>query len=185
MGGLIKMILDTSRLELGTLIVAPQRIDVVALAKTEVLAVATIAQEKGLRVRESYDPMELHVNMDPVVVQLLLQNLLSNAIKYTPAGGEISLSVVGDESKILVRVSDTGYGIPKSEQELIFKKLYRASNASLMGQTGSGLGLYMVRSIVKEAGGDMWFESEEGVGTTFFVSFPITGMKEINGNTRL
>ena len=114
---------------------------------------------------------------------MIFQNLLSNAVKYTASGGKVRLEVTCD-SQILIRVSDTGCGIPHEEQNDIFSKLFRASNATKVSKQGTGLGLYVVKSIVSESGGEIWFESEEHVGTTFFVTFPKRGMKEIRGASK-
>jgi signal transduction histidine kinase len=119
--------------------------------------------------------------MDAVLLQALFQNLLSNAVKYTPPNGEVSISITVEKSQIRIRVSDTGYGIPKDQQRFIFNKLFfRADNVkgdAEKGTDGSGLGLYIVKSIVRASGGKIWFESEEGKGTSFFITFPLTGMK--------
>jgi two-component system sensor histidine kinase VicK len=86
---------------------------------------------------------------------------------------------------IELSVSDTGFGIPVLQQEKIFTKLFRADNANKSDTGGSGLGLYIVKSIVTEAGGDIRFESEEGKGTTFYITFPQDGMRSRRGNVRL
>jgi signal transduction histidine kinase len=185
MASLIKRILDVSRMELGMLVVEPQQTDLAAVAKTEVEALALIAQNKGLHVLESYNPEPCTAHMDPKLLQIIFQNLLSNAIKYTPDGGVIGISVERRPSQILIAVTDTGYGIPKAEQEHIFDRLYRAENATRHDPQGTGLGLYIVKTIVTESGGEIWFTSEEHKGTAFYVSFPPTGMRPSSGTTQL
>jgi len=103
----------------------------------------------------------------------VLQNLISNAVKYTPKEGSVKVSVDFKENKVTISVSDTGIGIPKDEQDKIFKKFFRASNAALKETEGSGLGLSVVKSYIEEAGGRIWFESRERKGTTFFVELPV------------
>jgi signal transduction histidine kinase len=68
---------------------------------------------------------------------------------------------------------DNGIGVPKNEQPKLFERFYRASNTSKAASSGSGLGLYIVKSIARQLGGDIHFESEEGVGTTFYVTLPL------------
>ena len=70
-------------------------------------------------------------------------------------------------------VADTGYGIPASEQTLVFNRLFRASNIETREIEGTGFGLYMIKSLVDHLNGNIWFTSAEGVGTTFFVSIPV------------
>jgi signal transduction histidine kinase len=182
---LIETILSVSRIELGTLIIEPEMMDIVPLAKEEVGALTMLARNKGLLIKEFYDPEELLAPMDATLLKIIFQNLLSNAIKYTPYGREISLTIELQSSRILICVADTGYGIPKHEQHRIFDKLFRAANARKLDPQGTGLGLYIVKSIVTEAGGKIWFESAEGVGTTFYVALSLSGMKKVRGNTRL
>jgi signal transduction histidine kinase len=181
MVSLIDAILDVSRINMRSLLVNPQNVDIIALAKASVIEVVLPAQERGLHLLESYEPASLVVPMDAVLLQALFQNLLSNAVKYTPPNGEVSISITVEKSQIRIRVSDTGYGIPKDQQRFIFNKLFfRADNvkgSAEKGTDGSGLGLYIVKSIVRASGGKIWFESDEGKGTSFFITFPLTGMK--------
>jgi signal transduction histidine kinase len=101
---------------------------------------------------------------------MIIQNLLSNAVKYTPENGKVQISFSQHNKKhILLKISDTGFGIPKNQQSKIFTKLFRADNAKLKDAEGTGLGLYIVKSIVDKTGGKVWFESKENKGTTFYV----------------
>ena len=74
---------------------------------------------------------------------------------------------------IYITVKDSGIGIPESEREKVFQRLYRASNAQKLVPDGTGLGLYVIKIVLARAGGNITFESEEGKGTTFFVSLPV------------
>ena len=88
-------------------------------------------------------------------------------------GGSIIVSAKKEDHFVTVCVADTGIGIPVSQQPNIFKRFYRASNATRIHTDGSGLGLFLVRTIVEHHGGKVWFESVEGQGTSFFVSLPL------------
>ena len=171
-------------MELGMLTIEPRTIDMVALAKEETRTFSVFAREKNLLIRESYTA-EIFAAMDPRLLQIILHNLLSNAVKYTPRGGEITLSIEQQASRILIQVADTGEGIPEAQQKHIFSKFFRAANAHKADPNGTGFGLYIVKSIVSGAGGDIWFESKVKTGTTFYVAFPLSGMKKVSGNTRL
>jgi signal transduction histidine kinase len=120
---------------------------------------------------------------------MVIQNILSNSVKYTPEGGKIKLSIVlANTENILLKISDTGYGIPKKQHSQIFTKLFRADNVRDKDTDGTGLGLYIVKSIVEKSGGKIWFESpEENRGTTFYVTLPIKGMpkKRLNSSSNI
>lgn len=113
------------------------------------------------------------IPIDLEKMRLVFQNLLENAVKYTPEKGLITISAKTDEHSVVICISDTGIGIPRSQQPNIFKRFYRASNAKRTNTDGTGLGLFLVRTIIEYHGGRVWFESIEGKGTSFFVSLPI------------
>jgi signal transduction histidine kinase len=110
----------------------------------------------------------------------LLENLISNALKYTPAGGEVRVSIAPRGNRLEVCVSDTGIGIPAAEQDEIFEEFYRATNARESGKDGTGLGLSIVKAIAETHGGDVSFESEEGQGTSFRVWLPRRGARALS-----
>jgi two-component system sensor histidine kinase VicK len=112
---------------------------------------------------------------------MVIQNLLSNSVKYTPSGGRINFSIKKEKDSIKIIVSDTGVGIPLHQQYKIFEKLFRADNIKTIDPIGTGLGLYIVYEIISHSGGKIWFESKEGKGTTFYITFPITGMTRKEG----
>ena len=85
----------------------------------------------------------------------------------------------------MIKVSDSGYGIPDEQQALIFSKLFRADNVKNLETEGTGLGLYIVKSIIDSSGGSIDFQSEENKGTTFMVSFPLSGMRKKEGDKKL
>ncbi len=123
---------------------------------------------------KSATPIPL-IKMDPRRMRLALQNLLDNAVHYTPPRGEITLSLAIDKKRdaIVAQVKDTGVGIPKHQMNRLFTKFFRAENVMRMQTEGSGLGLYIVRNIVKRHGGEIEVESEEGRGTTFTIYLPL------------
>jgi signal transduction histidine kinase len=101
----------------------------------------------------------------------MIGNLLENAIKYTPKGGEVSLSAAVEGDQIILKVRDTGPGIPPADQPYLFDKFFRASN--VVGRTpGTGLGLSIVKSIVDHHDGRIWVDSALNKGTTFTVVLP-------------
>lgn len=114
------------------------------------------------------------VLVDRVKVRRVISNLLSNAVKYTPRGGSVRVVVKKEPRELVCSFSDTGVGIPADEQDQLFQRFFRGSNVSKIQPDGTGLGLYIAKSLVEVHKGKIWFESEEGKGTTFYFSLPIT-----------
>ncbi len=115
------------------------------------------------------------VSFDLEKIRVALQNLVENAIKYTEKGGRVVISVrITEEDMLEIKVKDTGIGIPKEEQEKIFEKFYRATNAKNLHSVGSGLGLFTTKTIIERHGGKMWFESALNEGTAFFFTLPLS-----------
>lgn len=109
-------------------------------------------------------------------LERVFSNLLDNSIKFTPPGGQIRISVASEprrgEPGVVVRVADTGQGIPEDELNRIFDRFYQVDPSSSRRHGGMGLGLSLVRTVVESHGGHVWAESEIGHGTTFFVWLP-------------
>ncbi len=109
---------------------------------------------------------------NPIRIRQMLDNLVGNAIKYTQPGGSVHVSMSMQGDQIILKVEDTGPGIPPEEQGRVFEKFYRATN-TIDGVEGSGLGLAIVKSIVDSHQGRIWVESTVGKGTTFIVLLPV------------
>ncbi len=186
-GRLVKLVnelLDVSRLETGTVGVAPVKTDVSELLAQTVQDFAGLAGKK--RQKLSYDRGNLpEIELDPRLIREVVTNLVSNAIKYTPEGGSIAVTAVAEASGIRVSVSDTGIGIPKIQQAQLFKKFFRASNASDLNVEGTGLGLYICKQAVELSGGTIGFLSDEGKGSTFWFTLPFTGSRPKAGTKKL
>ncbi len=185
---LVNALLNVSRIEMGILAVEPKEVDFKEIAKSVIKELKVQSKERKIKIETEYDKNLPLVNADPKLVRIIFQNLLSNSIKYTPENGKVSLRL-GLEEKfsehILIKVSDDGYGIPEHQKEKIFTKLFRADNVKERDTEGTGLGLYIVKSIVDSFQGKIWFDSEEGKGTTFYVLIPTSGMKRREGSKEL
>lgn len=110
--------------------------------------------------------------IDSQRIKIALTNLLDNAIHYTPNKGLVNLSVSKKDDFIEVSVSDTGVGVPESQKSRVFSKFFRGDNVVRMQTEGTGLGLYLTKNIIEKHGGKIWFESEEGKGSTFHFTIP-------------
>lgn len=114
----------------------------------------------------------------------MVTNLTDNAFNYTEPGGHIDISArLQPESpdRVLIAVKDDGIGIPESFRDRIWNRFERyEQHALVMDVAGTGLGLSIVKTLVEMHGGDVWFESQENVGTTFFVSLPVAGPESVS-----
>lgn len=185
MTDLVSALLNVSRIDLGTFAIEPEMMDFKASAESVLKELYVKQQEQQLTVNSDFQDGLPMVNADPKLVRIIFQNLLSNSMKYTPKGGTVSLSVNYDDKNLLIKVSDSGVGIPLDVQSKIFTKLYRADNARIVEAEGTGLGLYIVKAIVEKGGGRIWFKSEENKGTMFFVEMPLLGMNALQGSKGL
>ena len=148
--------------------------DIIALIESVLFDFTGESYKKGVEVIFlKPDTAIPSVALDVEKIRVVIQNLIENAIKYSGKGDRVIISVHEKEGYIEVSVKDTGIGIPLNEQDKIFDKFYRATNAQAKDTVGSGLGLYTTKGIVEKHGGKMWFESSENQGSTFYFSLPI------------
>lgn len=119
---------------------------------------------------------ELVVYLDRNIMKNVLLNLLSNATKYSRSNSEINLCITSKEKRFNITVQDEGIGIPEADQKHMFERFFRAQNA--VNIKGTGLGLNIVKQYLELMGGDIRFESQENVGTTFFISIPQQKIEE-------
>lgn len=190
---LVNTLLDVSRIELGTLKSEPKPTDILALAQSVLDEQAPKIQERELTIIKKLSKTDGVFLIDPKLLRMIFQNLLTNAVTYTPMGGKIEFAVTFNEKNIiLIKVTDNGYGIPENQQNQIFSKLFRADNVRDKDTRGTGLGLYIVKSIVENYGGKIWFisptnkrantaktfaDGEETAGTTFYVTLKLERVK--------
>ncbi len=136
----------------------------------------TFAQKNKITLQFDHANEEFpKVYVDKERIRWVIRNLIENAIRYGKDEGHVTVSLVNDHKRLTVTVKDDGIGISPKAQQHIFQKFFRSSEAKKKRNDGSGIGLFIVRNIVNYHGGRMWFESVEGVGTTFFFTIPITG----------
>jgi signal transduction histidine kinase len=181
---LVNSLLNLSRLDLGTFTVNPEACDLTEISKNVLKELSSIIKTKKMKIEQDYEKGLKEIKVDKKLTRMIFQNLLTNALKYTPDKGKVSVSIKQEEKNILIEVKDTGYGIPKKDQPKIFGKLFRADNVK--NETdGTGLGLYIVKSILEQSGGRIHFVSEENKGTSFFVKIPLSGMKAKGGTREL
>lgn len=169
---LVNLLLNISRIELGTFVVNPSEIDLVKTINSALKDLSREIKEKKLKIEKKYSQKSFFLNTDQNIMNIVFQNLLSNAVRYTSDKGKVEISIAKKETWVLVQISDTGYGIPASQQSQIFSRFFRAENIKGKEATGIGLGLYIAKSVLQQIGGEIWFKSKEKEGTTFYVKIP-------------
>jgi two-component system, OmpR family, phosphate regulon sensor histidine kinase PhoR len=166
---LIDNILNISRIESGLVQIQMQAVSLVGIVADAVEVIQAQARMKRIRVDQQLTPAFYQVMADRDMLYQAVMNLLSNAIKYTPEGGAVAVLTEVDEAsrKVVVRIRDTGVGIPPKDLPYVFDKFYRAESNNRVAK-GTGLGLSLAKQIVEGVHqGRMWVESEVGKGSCF------------------
>jgi signal transduction histidine kinase len=187
---LVNSLLNVSRDELGTFAIEPKVTDLLHVMDVAVKEQEPTFKEKAQNFVFKHPDMIAPISIDEKITHIIIQNLLSNAHKYTPEKGSITLTanVVGTKETngyVEIMCADTGYGIPKSQQSRIFSKLFRADNVRTLDVEGTGLGLYVMKTVIDAAGCSISFTSEENKGTTFTFRIPLSGMQSRGGGKAL
>jgi PAS domain S-box-containing protein len=165
-------LLNITRIESGSITISKSKVNLRAVAEKVIHEQLLDAQSKNIVISIESPDKPAIVNTDKFIVKEILTNIISNAIKYTPEKGKIILAIKPKKDEILCSVSDNGIGIPKAHQDQIFNKFYRAPNVLGRDTTGTGLGLYLIKSLAERLDIPISFESTENKGTTFYFSLP-------------
>ena len=169
---LVDTLLNVSRIDIGKIVVDIEPTNVQKVVESILTELSTQIEKKKMNIIKAYDNLFLDIKIDPKLLRIVIHNLITNAIKYTPDGGDITIKFMESVGKKQIVVADTGLGIPKNQQDKVFTKMFRADNVKnvSIGQS-TGLGLYLVKSLVEAMGGDISFQSEENKGTSFILTF--------------
>lgn len=173
--GMVDGLLDASKLESGSPELSPAQTNLRELTQTVLSDVQPHLQSRkhDLLLRGGENLPAVHV--DERLFRQVIHNLVSNAIRYTPPGGKIAIDMGQRNGLVHWSIKDNGIGIPKRAQTQVFEKFFRAENAGTLETEGAGLGLYIVRLILKNSGGRIWCNSEEGKGSAFTFEIPSHG----------
>jgi len=170
---LIKDLLVVSRIETQTFVFKAQEFSLIELIKESMVEFGPIAKSSNVTMSFEQQKDIAHILADPFQIRQVIANLLDNAIRYTKEKGKIKLKLEPRGKNLYFEIKDNGVGIPKKDQKHIFQKFFRANNAMKYETQGSGLGLYIAKSIIKKSKGKIGFKSQEGQGSTFWFTIPI------------
>lgn len=133
---------------------------------------------QNYRIKKDFTQRTIWVEVDPDKMIQVLDNIMNNALKYSPDGGQITCSLLETHNNVIISIADEGMGIPKKDVRRVFDRFFRVDKARSRAMGGSGLGLAISKEVIKEHGGTIWAESEEEVGSVFYISLPYVPVEE-------
>ena len=189
MARLIDDLLNVSRMDANRFFLEVASIDLAKVVDQEIAQLQNIAQSKSVKLNYKPPKAKLpEIRLDENKTRQVIMNLVDNAIHYSQppkGGGEVNVSLELDGQHAVFLVKDNGIGVPEKVKSRLFTKMFRANNAKELRPDGTGLGLYLVKRVVQDEGGELIFESTEGKGSTFGFTLPLSGVpKEIEDKSR-
>jgi signal transduction histidine kinase len=173
MATLVKDLLTVSRLEEGTLITKKEKISLEPIIRAFIARFEPFTSASNAKIVFETGADIPEILIDAHQIEIVIENLLDNAVRYVTHTGEVRIKLEKKGSNLYFEIKDTGIGIPKEDQKFIFQKFFRSENAVKRQTQGSGLGLFIARSIIEKYGGKIDFKSDEKDGSTFWFTLPI------------
>jgi len=173
MEGLVSDLLIVSRLEADSLPFKNTKTSLVKLVKSLILRVEPFIKASNIEIKLTIEENLPDILFDYQRMEQAVGNILDNAARYIRGKGNIEVILKKEENWLCLDIKDNGIGIPKEDQKHIFQKFFRASNAAKVQAQGSGLGLYIAKSIIEKSEGNIYFVSRENEGSTFSINLPI------------
>ena len=174
MGELISSLLIVSRIEQGRFPLHKAGFSLINLAEEAIAEFKPVAIASNIEiVLETAKSNLPQAFGDSSQLKLVVENFIDNAVRYTKGAGKVAVAIAFQNDKLLFSVKDGGVGIPKEDQKHIFQKFFRSGNVLKYQTQGSGLGLYIAKSIIEKSGGKIGFKSEQDKGSTFWFTIPI------------
>ncbi|MDE5416776.1 ATP-binding protein [Labilibaculum sp. DW002] len=164
---LINQLMDFRKMEQDKMKLSVRLVNIIKLLKDIYSSFQEMASNKNIQFNLVVNEEELNVWVDTDKIEKIVFNLLSNAFKFTKDGGHIELALVIDEDRLTIKVKDNGMGIPKQMQEHIFERFYQGTKLVQPSYNGTGIGLSYSKGLAELHGGELRFESAEGLGSCF------------------
>ncbi|MBM7694848.1 two-component system sensor histidine kinase ResE [Peribacillus deserti] len=180
MGRLVNDLLDLARMEAGHISLNYEKVSIAPYLKRVVYKFQGLAKEKDIEITVEITEPETEYSFDPDKIEQVLTNLIDNAIRHTPEGGAVKIVQSGDAHRgLMIKVQDSGSGIPKEDLPFVFERFYKADKDRTRGRSGTGLGLAIAQNIIRSHDGKISVTSELEKGTTFYINIP-RKMQEIS-----
>ncbi len=170
---LVTGMLNMSKIEAGELDLKPVKFDISEMIFRTLLSFEQVIDSKHIDIRGLEDFKSNFITADEDMINQVVYNIVDNAIKFTPNGGYIEVSSKSDAEKIIVRIRNSGRGVPSDEIDKIFERFYKIDKSRSYDVKGAGMGLYIVKTIIELHGGQIAASSEEGQYTEFIFQLPI------------
>lgn len=171
--GLVKDLLDVSKIEEGRLEIKPRPASLEEIVKDVIKEFSVLARARNCEIVFKANGRIPLLNIDSLKIKQVVNNIIANSLEYNVGKGSAQVSLQKEGTNLVFRCQDNGIGIPKEEQPKIFRKFYRNEKAVSLSPGGSGLGLFISKAIIEKSGGKIWFESKDKQGTTFCFSLPV------------
>ncbi len=183
--GLVKDFLDVSRIEQGKMELNLKWSSLKKVIEETIKEFFFLARARNCTISfKTFGKIPL-LNIDALKIKQVVTNIISNAIQYNQGKGEVEVSIKREKNNVIFICKDNGVGIAKDEKNKIFTKFYRSEIASYLSTEGTGLGLFISKSIIEKNGGRIWFTAKKGEGSTFYFSLPIKKrLKHANTNKK-
>ncbi len=182
---LINQLLDIRKIETNTLNLKLERFDVIDLCKKQYDAFIEMAERKHIKYKFEASNESFIFEGDKIRLESIIQNLLSNSFKFTQSNGSIEFKIeTQTQSTIRITVKDNGIGIPNEKREHLFKRFYQEESNST-NMTGHGIGLNISKEYCDLMNGKIWYNSELGKGSTFYVELPFQWIDSKEGNIEI
>ena len=175
---LVNNLIDMSKIESKYMSIKMYNKDIVSVVEDIVISVSDYVKGKGINLIFDTDVEERVIACDPDSIERIILNLLSNAIKFMDSGGSIFVDILDGDKYLTIKVRDTGIGIPQKKLRRIFEKFMQVDESLSRNSEGSGIGLYLVKSLVEMHEGSVDISSQEGVGTEFSMKLPIRTIED-------
>jgi two-component system sensor histidine kinase ResE len=172
MGRLVNELLDLARMEAGHLQLTMEDINISSFINRIIHKFQGLAKDNEIQLYAEIENGITSISFDPDRIEQVLTNLIDNAIRHTPKGGSVNLSVTSEDKGIMIRVKDSGSGIPEEDLPFVFERFYKADKARTRGRAGTGLGLAIAKNIIDAHRGHISVQSKIGHGTTFSFLLP-------------
>ncbi|EET84262.1 histidine kinase, partial [Clostridium carboxidivorans P7] len=177
---LINNLIDITKMDAGYFEITLSNNDIVKITEDITLSVVEYVENKNIRLIFDTEVEEKIIACDPDKIERIMLNLLSNAVKFTPKNGTIYVNIYDSTDKVIISIKDTGIGIDKSMQKLIFDKFVQVDKSISRRTEGSGIGLSLVKSLVEMHNGQISVVSELGEGSEFIIELPNVQAKTDN-----